>query len=427
MPNITVSLIALLYIVKSSLRKVGRLSLIISTVVLGLCCGTANAQYFDLQGSRKHVTIPFKMIRDLIIIQLDINGKGPFNFVVDSGVGLMLVTDPKLVDSIHVANKRTIKIAGLGKGEDYEAYITSPLSVEIPGLVSYDVVAAILKTDHFGLSGFAGIPIHGLIGYEFFNNLVVKVDFADSSLTVSKPKDTKFFGKANRIPIIIENRKPYVRAKVTFPNGTKADDKLILDLGAGHPVSLENMIEKHGMPDKFIAANLGVGLTGPIAGFISRVNEVDVGRFKLKSVLASFPVYSQERNADAEHRDGNLGVGILKRFTLLIDYPDSAVYLKPGVTFDDPFEHDMSGLEYYSGGDDFDHVIISRVEPGSPADVIGLEPGDEIMSINFKPVNKMTLEQIDGIFKSQPDRNLLLVIFHDKVYDNVILTLKRRI
>lgn len=412
---------------KSSVRKVTLLGLIISTAILGVFCSSANAQYFDLQGNRKRVTIPFKMIRDLIIIQLDINGKGPFNFVVDSGVGLMLITDPKLVDSINVANKRTIKIAGLGKGEDYEAYITPPLSVQIPGLTSYDVVAAILKTDHFGLSGFAGIPIHGLIGYEFFNNLAVKVDFSDSTLTVSKPKYTKMFGKGNKIPIIVENRKPYIQAKVTFPNGTKTEDKLVLDLGAGHPLSLENMIEKHGMPDKFIAANLGVGLTGPVEGFISRVNEVDIGRFKLKNVLASFPVYNPESNAGAEHRDGNLGIGILKRFTLLIDYPDSAIYLKPAVNFDDPFEHDMSGLEYYATGDDFQHVIINRVEPGSPADAIGLEPGDEIMTINFKPVNKMTLEQIDGIFKSQPDRNLLLVIFHDKVYDNVILTLKRRI
>jgi len=420
-------LIALLSIVKSVARKAGRFSLPLILVMLVFSSSTAKAQYFDLQGGRKRVTLPFKMIRDLIIIKLDINGKGPFNFILDSGVGFMLITDPKLVDSINVANKRTIKIAGLGKGEDFEAYITSPLNINIPGLLSYDVVAAILKTDHFGLSGFAGIPIHGLIGYEFFNNLAVKIDFSDSTLTVSKPKSTRFFGKNNKIPIVIENRKPYLHAKITFPNGTKTDDKLILDLGAGHPLSLENMIEKHGMPDKFIAANLGVGLTGPIDGFISRLSEVDIGRFKLKNVLASFPVESLKPAADEQHRDGNLGIGILKRFNLIIDYPDSAVYLKPAVNFDDPFEHDMSGLEYYAGGDDFQHVIISRVEPGSPADAIGLEPGDEIMEINFKPVAKMTLEQIDGIFKSQPDRNLLLVIFHDNKYDNVILTLKRRI
>ncbi len=366
------------------------------------------------------------MIRDMVIIRLNINGRGPFNFILDTGVGLMLVTDPKLVDSINFSNKRTIVISGLGKGEAYEAYVTSALNIDIPGLVSYDVGAAILKTDHFGLSNFAGIPIHGLLGYEFFSNLAVKVNFVDSTITVSKPKDTRLFRKGNKISISIENRKPYIQAKVTFPDGTKSDDKLLLDLGAGHPLSLENVIQKRGLPKKFIAANLGVGLTGPVEGFISRVSELDLGRFKIKNVLTSFPVDDHPGGA-AEKRDGNLGIGILKRFALIIDYPDSAIYLSPGPDMNAPFEHDMSGLEYYSTGDNYNHVIISRVEPGSPADEVGLEKDDEIMSINFKPTADMTLEQIDGIFKSQNDRSLLLEIFHDKKYDDVIITLKRRI
>jgi hypothetical protein len=366
------------------------------------------------------------MVRDMIVIQLNINNKGPFNFILDSGVGLMLITDPKLVDSINISNKRTIKISGLGGGDDYEAYITSSLKVDIPGLTSYDVAAAILKKDHFGLSNYLGMPIHGLLGYEFFNNLAVKINFADTSMTVARPKNIGRIRKANKIPIIIENRKPYLRAKITFPNGTKTNDKLVLDLGAGHPLSLENMIKKHGLPKKFIAANLGVGLTGPIEGFISRVKEIDLGRYKLKNVITSFP----EENPSIiplEHRDGNLGIQILKRFMLIIDYPDSAIYLKPGPTLNDPFEHDMSGMEYYSTGDNYTRVIISRVEPGSAADEVGLESGDEIVAINFKPVAKMTLEELDRIFRSQDDRSLLLEIFHDKKLDKVIITLKRRI
>ena len=366
------------------------------------------------------------MVRDMIVIQLNINGKGPFNFILDSGVGLMLITDPKLVDSIDISNKRTIKISGLGVGEDYEAYITSSLKVDIPGLTSYDVAAAILKKDHFGLSNYLGMPIHGLLGYEFFNNLAVKINFADTSMTVARPKNIGRLRKGSKIPITIENRKPYLRAKITFPNGNKTTDKLVVDLGAGHPLSLENMIKNHELPEKFIAANLGVGLTGPIEGFISRVREIDLGRYKIKNVITSFP----EENpniAPLEHRDGNLGIQLLKRFTLIMDYPDSAIYLKPGPTLNDPFEHDMSGMEYYSAGDNFTRVIISRVEPGSAADEVGLESGDEIVSINFKPVAKMTLEDIDKIFRSRDDRSLLLEIYHDKKLDKVIITLKRRI
>jgi hypothetical protein len=366
------------------------------------------------------------MVRDLMIIRLSINGKGPFNFILDTGVGLMLITDPKLVDSINVASKRTIKISGLGEGDDYEAYITSELKVEIPGLNSYDIGAAILKKDHFGLSNFAGMPIHGLLGYEFFSNLAVKIDFSDSTLTVSRPKETKFFSKGAKVPLTIENRKAFLRAKVIFPDGVKADEKLIFDLGAGHPMSLENIIKKQGLPKKFIAANLGVGLTGPIEGFLSRISEVDIGKFKIKNVITSFPIYLQEKGTALE-RDGNLGVGILKRFTMIVDYPDSVLYLKPGPNINGPFEHDMSGLEYYKTGDDFSRVLISRVEPGSSGDEVGLEPGDEIVGINFKPVAKMSLEDIDAMFKSQDDRSLLLEIYHDKKYDKVIITLKRRI
>lgn len=384
------------------------------------------AQFFDLNANKKRVTIPFRLTRNLLVIKLKINDKGPFNFVVDTGVGLMIITDPKLVDSINLVNKRTIKLPGLGEGEDYEAYITSPLRVEIPGLTSYDVSAAILKKDHFGLSNFAGMPIHGLLGYEFFNNLAVKINFSDSTLTVYRSKDAPTLKKGNRIPLTIEDRKPYMTSNITLMSGVEMKCKLIVDLGAGHPVSLENVIKKYGMPQKFIAANLGIGLNGPINGFISRIKEVNVGKYKIKDVITSFPTEDISRKLSIP-RDGSLGLGILKKFTIVINYPDSVMYFKAISNLKEPFEHDMSGMEYYTGGTDYNHVIISRVEPGSPADEIGIEKDDEITSINFKAVATMTLEEIDNIFKSKDDRSLLLEIFHDHKYDRVILTLKRRI
>jgi S1-C subfamily serine protease len=226
----------------------------------------------------------------------------------------------------------------------------------------------------------------------------------------------------------IEDRKAYVEARVIMPGIAPFKTKLVVDLGAGHPVSIERYITTYGLPQKFIAsANLGIGLNGPINGFISRMDEFDLGKFRLKKVLASFP---DDRNNQANlsvKRDGNLGVGILKRFNVILDYPDSALYLKPGSTYNDPFEHDMSGLEYYAAGDHLERIVISRVEPGSAADEVGLEHDDEIISINFKPVSRMSLQDIDELFKSKDDRSLLLEVYHDKRVDNVVLTLKRRI
>jgi hypothetical protein len=342
---------------------------------------------------------------------------------------MMLMTDPKMIDSIGLTSKRIIKIAGLGEGDDFEAYATPPLKVDIPGLTSYDVAATILKTDHFNLSNYVGIPIHGLLGYEFFSNLAVKLDFMDSTLTAYRTKDVRLFRKGTKIPISIEAHKPYMITTIKMPDAAPQRAKLVIDLGAGHPVSLENMIKKHGLPQNFITANLGVGLAGPITGFLSRIDEVDLGKYKIKSVITSFPndYDSTTMKYMAVARDGNLGIGLLKRFTVIFDYPDNVLYLKPNQYFREPFEYNMSGIEYYAAGDDFKHIIVSRVAAGSPADEVGMEKDDEITAINFKPVREMSLEEIDGIFKSKDNRNLLLEVFHDHRYDRVILTLKRRI
>lgn len=392
------------------------------------CFTSVCAQYFDLETRKKKVTIPFKLVRNLLVIKLSINNKGPFNFILDTGVGLMIITDPKLVDSISIPNKRTLKIPGLGEGADAEAYVTSALNIQIPGLVSYDVAAAILKKDLFSLSGYAGMPIHGLIGYEFFNNLAVKIDFQDSTVTVCRPKDLKVFRKGTQIPITVEDRKPYVTGKVIVHGGKEINSKLVIDLGAGHPVSLEKFIPLYGLPQKFISsANLGIGLNGPITGFIARLDALEIGKFKIKGIISSFPDTDNNQARLSVPRDGNLGIGVLKRFSVILDYTGNAMYLKPNSNFKEPFEHDMSGIEYYAAGKNLERIIINRIEPGSAGDEIGLERDDEIVAINFKPVSKMSLEEIDELFKSRNDRSLLLDIYHDKKLDKVVLTLKRRI
>ena len=392
-----------------------------------LCCWviTASGQFFTLNNGTKRVRIPFQLIRNLVIVQLKINDAGPFNFVLDTGVGFMIITEPSLVDSISIPYKRTVKVPGLGSGETYEAFVTPALKIDMPGLTSHNVSAAIFKKDHFGLSRYAGIPIHGLLGYEFFNQLAVKVNFADSLITVCDPKDIRKFKNGIRLPITLEGNKPYIQTNIMCDNGTLQASKLIVDLGAGHPVSLENVMDKSTYSSQFITANLGIGLNGLISGYMGRVKSIDVGKYKVKNVIASFP--DDNTRLLAVKRDGNLGVDILKKFTIIFDYTNNSLYLKPSMNFNTPSEHDMSGLEYYAAGDKYKNIIIERVEPGSAGEEAGLCPNDEITSINFKPVSEMNLEQIDQIFKSKDGRNILLDVYRNKAYEKVIITLKRRI
>nr|WP_294947405.1 aspartyl protease family protein [uncultured Mucilaginibacter sp.] len=383
------------------------------------------AQFFELTGGQDKANVPFKVVRNMVIIKLKINNNGPYNFILDTGVGLMVITEPALIDSVIIPDKRVLKLGGLGAGDDFDAYYTAPLNIEIPGINSVGVSAAIFKKDHFGLSNYAGMPIHGLLGYEFFSRLVVKINFSDSTLTAYRPGKMKAPKRYDMLPISVEHNKPFLTTCVRFCDGSERECKLIVDIGAGHPLSLDDNGGTKWPTHKAIAANLGMGLTGPISGEISRVNQLNLGRYGLTNVLSSFP----EKRGDtaSEPRDGNLGMDVLKRFTLIFDYGKGFLYLKPRTSLKEAFEHDMSGMEYYAGGEGLKHVVISRVEPGSASDEIGLARDDEIVSVNFKSVADMNLEELDRLFRSGDKRSLLLEIYHEKRYSKVVITLKRRI
>ncbi|MGV8877954.1 MAG: aspartyl protease family protein [Sphingobacteriaceae bacterium] len=385
---------------------------------------------FELQNNRKRQTVHFRLVRNLIVVKLYINNYGPYNFVMDTGVGVFLITDPNLSDSLDIKDKRIIKIAGLGAAEPIEAAITPSVSVNISGIIAKSVAAAILRQDLLGLSNYAGIPIHGLIGYEFFSSFPVKLKFLDSTLTAYKPKKkSAVLRNGFKMPITIEDHKPYLHAKITFINDTILNAKLMVDIGAGHALLLENRGHlPTGSGQKFVPANLGIGLSGPINGSIGRIPAIEIGKYKLTNVITSFPDDDElQAFFKTVKRDGNLGLGILKKFTVLFDYAEQTMYLRPNYTFSEPIEHDMSGMEYYADGEDLNHIIISRVEPGSAAEDAGLEKEDEITSINFTPVDKMTLQEIDNMFRSKNGRGIILEFYRDKKYVSVILTLKNRI
>lgn len=390
-----------------------------------------NAQKFEFEGKKKRETISFRMVRNLMIIPLSINGKGPFNFVLDTGVGLMIISDPKLIDSLQISNLRSIQITGFGGGENLNAYISQGINLSLGNTKAENVSSAILKTDIFELSNYAGIQIHGLIGYEFFNSFIVCINFRNHTLTLFRPETSHISGRGFKVPISIDDRKPYVISEIVLESGEKIMGKFIIDTGAGHPVSLEsNNGAPFNLPEKRIKGNLGIGLTGPVNGHIGRIRSIKLGKYVLEDVIAAFPDYKELPEGISQiNRSGNMGIGILKRFGLIFDYNRSSLYLKPSYRLKEPFEHDMTGLELIWAGNNLERLIINRVEPNSSASTAGIEKDDEILAINFKPVRDMKEDEIAEMFKSGDKKNFVIDIIRTRsnTIERIILRLKKRI
>lgn len=386
------------------------------------------AQVFEFSGNRKKDVINFSLIKNLIIIPMYINEKGPFNFILDTGVGPMIISDPGLADSLKIKDLRTIKIAGLGKGNEIEAYVSRSISARVGKAFIDQIPTAILKEDLFRLSSYVGMPIHGLLGYHFFKSFIVDVKYSSKRLIFFTPALNRKI-KGERIPLELINDKPYAMINIESSELGSIPIKVLIDNGASHAISLEILDEKpFPVPATSIPANLGMGLGGPISGNIGRIASLKIGEFNLKKVLTSFPKYDEVAGKILmKDRNGNLGADVLSRFDIVFDYGDNSMYLRRNSNFRRPFEHDMAGMEVYADGPGIDHYFISRIEPGSPAESSGFEPEDEIVYINFVPATSYTLTEINRILRAGDGKTVIITVLRQEKLYIKLLKLKQRI
>ena len=406
-----------------------RLDICFAILVLVYLCFSPLAvfcQGFQFNNGRKQQTLPFDLIKNLIIIPIYINDKGPFNFILDTGVSPMIVTDTTLKESLKISYPRPIKISGYGNFDGIDAF-WGVTSVKIGDAEAENIATVFLKDNILPLSGFVGKKIYGLIGYSFFSSFVVKINYSTKSLRFTS-YNKKIKLKGEKIPIELIENKPYVPLSIEQAGlGTKTI-KALVDCGASHAISLETLGggKPFPQPEFSMSANLGNSLTGTITGRIGRVLSLQLGDFKFKEVISHYPVYNID-TLKKNDRNGNLGSEILSRFNTIYDYRNGYMYIKKNEKFNRPFEHDMSGIELYADDGPPSRTLINRIEPESPADLIGLKEGDEIISINFKKIDDYALDEIASIFKAKNSYSVVLEIWRGKSSFIKLLKLKKRI
>lgn len=387
-----------------------------------------HAQQFKLDGGKKRDIIDFIKVKNLIVIPVFINNKGPYNFLLDTGVSQMIITDTTFIDLLHIEKKRIVKIQGYGFGKEIEAILTREINARIGKSTMINIPAAIFKEDIFDLSSYLGLKIYGILGYQFFSSFVVKLNYNADKITFYNP-DYNIKKKGSKIPLRIVNGKPYLDAEITTPTLQKIPIELLVDNGSSHPLMLESLKNQaFPLPSITITANLGVGINGQISGHMGRMAFLKIQNFVFKDIISGFPEFKRERtDIEKVPRNGSLGAEVLKHFLVTFDYKNEAIYLKKTPNFSKKFDHDMSGLEIFVKQDPNDRYFISRVEPGSPAEEVGLYEDDEIISIDFKRMEYYNLNDLTELFRDQDGKQLIIEIQRNHIRKMFILKLKRRI
>ena len=430
-----------------------KITLILLVLFYTLSLNSQTGFYFKGANKNKQ-QVSFKLVNNLIVIPLEINGK-KLSFILDTGVNKTILFNLTKNDSIGLLNTKKVALRGLGKGEAVDALLSKKNTFKIKNIVSNNENIYVILNDYFDLSSKMGMTIHGIIGYSLLKNCIVKVNYKAKKLVFYNPKTFKYKNckKCETIPFKFYRKKPFIDAKVSIDTlGKKLTDvKLLVDSGGSDAIWLfENSKEVIKTPKRFFNDILGEGLSGPIYGNRSRVPKFKLGRFEIKNATVSFLDSTSTRYArDYKERNGSIGGEILKRFKVWIDYPNKKFTFKKNGSFTTGFNYNMSGLDIVYNGkqlvkeknvtnltDSYNQSInkknslsfvtmfsfnfkpsfkINNVTKNSPADKVGLLKEDVILKINRKPVHEFTIGDIVNLLQEKDKKKIKITILRNGV------------
>lgn len=421
---------------------------------------------FALPNNLKKDKIPFELVNNLVIIPVEVNGD-KLSFLLDTGVNTTLLFGISEADSLRVKNARPLKVKGLGTGEGVVALESKNNEFKIGDAVDPNHTIYVVFEESLNFSARMGIPIHGIIGYDFFKNFVVKTDYVSKKITIYKPnayKRKKCY-ECEEFELDFYNNKPYINIRMSSFTSKSENITLLLDSGSSDALWLFH--EHHSLVDnstKYFEDFLGLGFSGNIFGKRSKLNEIWLGDFNLKQVKVAFPEKSATEGINFfEERDGSIGGDILKRFTMTLDYPSKTMILKKNSNYSDPFYYNMAGLTIEHDGLEviteltthsnfnFDNsrgegngtasesvtdvtvfteialvprYVVVDVRKDSPAHLAGVMVGDEIVIINGSPAYKIKLFDLNALFSSKVGKPIRLKIKRNNQLIKVKFTLK---
>jgi hypothetical protein len=386
---------------------------------------------FSFVKDRKVAALPFKLVNNLIILPVFVNGSDTLHFILDTGIKTALLTSLGESDSLSLHTVKKVSIQGWGNGEALTAWQSYGNTFNFSNAyIGKNIEMYVLESDIFSLSTKLGMKVHGLIGHDFFKDCIVEIDYDNRLLKLHNRKKFKHKKlKGTLLPFALENGKPYIHATVTQDDSSQIALKLVVDTGASHSLSLDifsNATIK--LPEKTIDSYLGKGMSGDIRGKIGRVQQLHIANYDLKDLTTSYPDSIYTRNvAGLSQRNGSLGSDILRRFHVFLDYHEQKMWLSPNKKFDEPFNYNMSGIDIYTPYPNLPCYIISDIADNSPAKEVGLQPNDQILYINGTSVADLSLDEIITLFNSKQGKKITITVKRNETTVKKTIILKRAI
>ena len=344
------------------------------------------------------LAIPFNFENEHVMVKGRVDDAGPLWFMIDTGAAVSVVNKKRL-EEMGLRAIGSGSILGGGGSADF-AYADVP-RFQLGGAALLGQRVGVM--DLSGLERIYGMPMGGILGYDFMSRFVVRVDYDKSTVDLLDPHGFRYEGPGRRVPFVMQGERPYLTATVTVPNAPPLTAELVVDSGAAGTVNLNSPFVRDnrllelarktpaGKPNTFAGSEkeffAQTSVPGKLAGFT-------LPPYQLKEVPVSLMVQTTGAYASA-HYAGVVGQGVLQRFNQVYDYAESTMILEPRGDPAQPFPpHRSFGATLLADGPQYTTFTVTGVTPKTPAEGAGLKKGDVITAVDGRPASALRLADV---------------------------------
>lgn len=374
---------------------------------------------FKIANGKTSFSIPFELVDNRIFINVRLNGKGPYRFILDSG-GYGQI-------SLELAREMKLPLGAEGQGVGAGQNVLAARETKIAEMQIGDLhltnqdIRAFSYADARHVLG--SKPFHGVIGLPVFEHLVVKVDYERQRLTFTVPSHFKYKGTGTVVPFELERFAPIVKGEI---DGIMT--KFTIDTGSRSSLLLRSpFVESNNLRAKYaplLEAITGWGGGGAIRSQVTRTKLLRLGPIEIQNPVTFFSLQKAGLLAATAGDAGLVGAGILKRFNITFDYTRKQLIFEKNGNYQKPDTYDRAGM-WISQSADGKHFEVFDVVAGGPAAQVGLKVGDKILVIDDRPTAQLVLPALRERLKSlAPNQTVRLLVQSGDNRREVVVTLR---
>ena len=276
--------------------------------------------------SPRNVKVKFRLAggaQPLILLPVQVNGDGPFEFILDTGAGTSLL-------SSDLAKKLKIKIISTKEGQSAGGKISVSLakvdSLAVGQAKLDDVDVGIVDLTHIGNT--IGTKIDGDVGYNFLKHFRITIDYHDCEIRLDEPRPIERLGRSAKaeVPMRLASlAKPLLLVDV-HANG-QGPFQFAIDTGTSTTAIAPELAQHLGLKSSPVGPlTTGGAQVNVTAGTLESFKVGRAGVDDLVVVVADF--FGTLSQAVGAKLDGIVGYNFLRNFRVVMDYPSGKFRLE---------------------------------------------------------------------------------------------------